>query len=105
MSATKPFEAELIAGQLLNAIMAQREEILAAFVAKYGVGPGRVVQCTQGNRWWVELRDEIDGTLVELIASARRAEAALADSGDYPATLAKLQSALADAGEKWSVTE
>jgi hypothetical protein len=43
---------------LLQRIYAQREEILTAFVAKYGCGPEEAVQVQRmtpdGMRWWVE---------------------------------------------------
>lgn len=46
--------ADQCVGKLLHTIMAQREEVLAAFIAKYGFQPDEFVQCSQGGRWWVE---------------------------------------------------
>jgi hypothetical protein len=44
--------------QELERVAAQREEILEAFIAKYGCGPDDLVQVEQrtedGCRWWVE---------------------------------------------------
>ena len=52
---------EFIEGKVkerLQQIYAQREEILTAFVAKYGCGPEEAVQVQRqtpdGMRWWVE---------------------------------------------------
>lgn len=49
-----------LAQKAYNGIMAQRAEVLAAFVAKYGCGPDEVVQVERhtgtGTRWWVERR-------------------------------------------------
>jgi hypothetical protein len=48
-----------VARKALEAIYAQREEILTAFVAKYGCQPDEVVQLTrfseEGQEWRVEL--------------------------------------------------
>lgn len=45
--------------KLIQKILAQREEILTAFVAKYGCGPEEAVQVQRqtddGMRWWVEM--------------------------------------------------
>lgn len=44
----------------VDAILAQREEILTAFVAKYGCDPDNIVQVYEmtnnGGRYWVELK-------------------------------------------------
>jgi hypothetical protein len=40
--------------KMIDGIMAQREEILRAFVAKYGAEPDEIVQVCQGERWWIE---------------------------------------------------
>lgn len=37
-------------------ILANREEILRAFIAKYGCEPDEVVQVWQNEKWWVEKR-------------------------------------------------
>ncbi len=45
---------------VLDGIHSQREEILRAFIAKYGCEPDEVVQVENttptGTRWWVERR-------------------------------------------------
>ncbi len=37
----------------LREVYSQREEILRAFIAKYGFEPERAVQITDGTRWFV----------------------------------------------------
>lgn len=48
----------------IEAILAQREEILAAFVAKYGFDPDRAVQIEEdtpeGKRWYVRRRTDAE---------------------------------------------
>ena len=53
-----------VAEEAIAAVMAQREEILTAFVAKYGVGPGALEQVEQhmpdgSSRWFVRLRSTV----------------------------------------------
>jgi len=56
------FQEELSerASQIIDIVMANREAILEAFIAKYGCQPDEAVQVIQsdGNmfRWWVELK-------------------------------------------------
>lgn len=42
----------------LRGIYEQREEILRAFIAKYGCGPDEVEQVSQPStgRWWVQMK-------------------------------------------------
>lgn len=49
--------ARLLQEQLLR-IEEQREEILEAFIAKYGFHPDEAIQVTQGNKWWVERKEK-----------------------------------------------
>ncbi len=42
--------------QLVDQIIASREEIIRAFIAKTGLDPEDIVQVVQGNRWWLEKR-------------------------------------------------
>lgn len=45
-----------IALAAIRDVSANREEILRAFVAKYGFEPDEAVQVQQGGKWWVEKR-------------------------------------------------
>jgi hypothetical protein len=53
--------------KIIDEVYAQREEILTAFVAKYGCGPEEAVQvfqaCPEGFRFWVEKRISSDHAL------------------------------------------
>jgi DNA-binding transcriptional MocR family regulator len=42
--------------ELLRQIYEQREEILEAFIAKYGCGPDEVQLSPDGEKYWVWLR-------------------------------------------------
>lgn len=42
-----------MAAKITNEVMSQREEILRAFVAKYGFHPDEAQQIHQGNKWFV----------------------------------------------------
>jgi hypothetical protein len=47
------------AQRILQAINEQREEILIAFIAKYGAEPDEVEQViVDGTRWYVQLKKE-----------------------------------------------
>lgn len=39
--------------EMIRGVMEQREEILAAFIAKYGFAPDECQQVTYGNSWQV----------------------------------------------------
>ena len=47
-------------GDQIKELYATREEILKAFIAKYGCGPEEVTQIIQntleGTKWWVEMK-------------------------------------------------
>ena len=41
-----------------KAIFSAQEEILIAFIAKYGIQPDEAALCFQGSRFWVEKRNK-----------------------------------------------
>lgn len=55
-----------------EAILAQREEILEAFIAKYGFHPDQCQQVMEGNKWYViQIRPETVRLIRERIISAQ----------------------------------
>lgn len=58
----------------VTAVMAQREEILRAFVAKYGFQPDEAMQVSTPNGWYITRRPS--PTEAEVLAAAKRAAAA-----------------------------
>lgn len=67
-------------------IIAQRNEILKAFIAKYGWEPEFTVQVQQGSKWWCERRDP-EMTAGELLEAAsalnKMGQSMLADRFEY----------------------
>ena len=42
--------------KIIEGILSNREEILAAFIAETGLLPSECEQVFQGNKWWVQKR-------------------------------------------------
>ena len=77
---TKRFQGLTAAEDLVQKILGQRNEILTAFIAKFGFEPHEAVQINLGNRWTVQKIDpEERKAIIQMVVGAQVQEKFVAD--------------------------